>query len=167
MYPRYDLGMAALAICQYYLGTVVGDADIFGNHARVEFHRILDSVQSLGPQVIDEVIVGQVAVNAFDPMMSARVKPGLVFRLQDMATAAKLGAFGFGIEAGRPKRHKYPQNRGDGRRNQNREQDFSLGKAHTHLWLEGGRQDQALQRISLTTVPEARHGNHNGRSERP
>ena len=91
------------------------------------------------------------------------VKPGLVFRLQHVATAAKLRTLGFGIEAGRSKSHKYPQNRHDCRRNQNIDQDFSLGKAHTHLRLEGGRQDQARQGVSLTTVPEVRHGNQNGR----
>ena len=80
-----------------------------------------------------------------------------------MATAAKLRTLGFGIEAGRSKGDKYPQNRGDCRRNQNIDQGFSLGKAHTHLRLEGGRQAQALQGVSLTAVPEARHGNQNGR----
>ncbi len=80
-----------------------------------------------------------------------------------MATAAKLRTLGFGIEARRSKSHKYPQNRNDCRRNQNIDQGFSLGKAHTHLRLEGGRQDQALQGVSLTTVPEGRHGNQNGR----
>ena len=67
--PGNRLGMAALAICQHHLGAMVGNVDIIGNHARVEYHRILDALKALGHQVIDQVIIGQVAVDALDPAM--------------------------------------------------------------------------------------------------
>ena len=121
--------MAALAIFQNYLGAMVGNADVTGNHARVEFHRILDALQALRHQVVSQVIIGQVAVDAFDTVVGARVKPGLIFRLEHMATAAKLRTLGFGIEARRSKSRQYPQDRRDRRRNQHIDQGFSLGKA--------------------------------------
>ena len=155
--------MAALAISQYYLGATIGDVHVFRHPAQVEGRKILEAVESFPRQVLDEIIVGQVAVDALDAAMRPGMKPGFIFGLHRMATAAKLRTLGFGIEARRSKSRQYPQDRRDCRRNQNIDQGFSLGKAHTHLRLKGGRQDQALQGVPMTTVPEGRHSNQNGR----
>ena len=127
--PCNRLGMATLTIFQDYLGAMVGNSNGLGDAARMKSQGIFDTFHRLPNQVVGQIIVRQVAIDAFYVLMGAGVKPGLIFRLQHMATAAKLGTFGFGIEAGRSKGDKYPQNRGDCRRNQYNDQDFSLGKA--------------------------------------
>jgi len=118
--------MAALAIGHHYLGAMVGNLDIVGNPAQVEKRKILEAVHSFPCQVLDEIIVGQVAVDALDAAVRPGMEPGLVFGLHHMATAAKLRTLGFGIKARRSKSRQYPQNRCDCRRHQNIKQGFSL-----------------------------------------
>ena len=98
--------MAALAISQNYLGATVGDVHVFRHPAQVEGRKILEAVESFPRQVLNEIIVGQVAVNALDAAMRPGMKPGLEFGLHRMATAAKLRTLGLGIEAWRSKSHK-------------------------------------------------------------
>ena len=100
----------------------------FGDAARMEGQGILDTLHGLPKQVVGQIVIGQVAVDALDILMGPGVKPGLVFRLQDVATAAELRTLGFGVEPRGAKGHKDPQNRHDRRRNQHIDQDFSLGK---------------------------------------
>ena len=103
--------MAPLAIGQHHFGAVVGNLHLVGNPAQVEGRKILESVDGFPGQVLDEIIVGQVAVDALDAAMRPGMKPGFVFGLHRMATAAKLRTLGFGIEARRSKSRKYPQDR--------------------------------------------------------
>ena len=74
----------------------------------MEGYEIAHALQALGPQVMGQVVVGQVAVHALDILVRPGVEPVLVFRLQDVATAAELRAFGFGVEPRRPKGGKRP-----------------------------------------------------------
>ena len=100
--------MAAPAIGHHHSGPGVGELDGLGNAARMEGHDIAHALQGLGPQVVGQVVVGQVAVDALDILVRPGVKPGLVFRLQDVATAAELRAFGLGVEPRGPKAVKRP-----------------------------------------------------------
>lgn len=104
--------MAALAILQNYRGPTIGDANGFGDQARVKGQGILDTVHGLPEQVDGQVVVGQMAIDALEVLMGPGVKPGLILRLQYVATAAKIRRFRLGVEPRRPKSDKNRKRRG-------------------------------------------------------
>lgn len=102
----HGFGVAALAIFLHHPGAVVGEADVIGYQARMEGYKILCAVNALPYQVPEERVIGQVAVHALDLAVLAGVKPGLVFRIQHVATAAELRAFGLGVESRGTEEHE-------------------------------------------------------------
>jgi hypothetical protein len=124
-----EVGMAAATITFHHRRPVIGDVNSFGNPAGVKGEAISHTFHSLPEQVVSQVIVGEVAVDALDKLM-AGMEPGLIFRLEDVTTAAELRALGFGKEAWGSKSRKYPQTHYDNRGNQYIGEEFFLGRAH-------------------------------------
>ena len=110
--PGNDLAMAALAILQNYRGPMIGDANGFGDEARVKGQGILYAVHGLPQQVVGQVVVGQMAIHALDVLVGPGVKPGLILRLQYVAAAAKIRGFRLGVEPRRAKSDQHREHRG-------------------------------------------------------
>jgi len=145
--PGQEFGMAAAAIAFHHRGAMIRDVDGFGDEAGMKGHRILETLHGFPKQVVGQVIVGEMAIYALDVLMSPGVKPGLVFRLQHMATAAKLRTLRPGIEARRSKGHEYPQNRNDGQGYQRIDQGFVFGWAHaaSRFGVSGKKSEREYQ----------------------
>jgi hypothetical protein len=143
----YGLGMAALAIFQNHRGTMVGNADSFGDETQMEGKKVFGAVQALPHQVSHE-LMGQVAVRALGAVMG-RVTPGVLLRLHRVATAAELGALGPGVESGRSKAHKGPHTHNDYDDNDQIEQEARFpGSAH-QSHPEGFRHNSTTQPVRV------------------
>jgi len=81
--------MAADAVCLQDLFAVFRDPDPLGRKTGKEETHVLHAVNRL-PDIVDgHIIVGEMAVNAFFPSVSAGMRPCLKFRFHDVAAPAK------------------------------------------------------------------------------
>jgi hypothetical protein len=144
--PGEDFRMAALAIFLHHTLASRGKSYILAHLSGVKTDHIVDAIEGFPKEVTGKSVVGEMAVNAGNAFMGPGVKPGFVFRLQYVATAAKLRGRGFGKELGRPKGHKQSQDCGQHPETGKIEQNLGKpGNSHKDslpvglacLWIEG------------------------------
>lgn len=82
--------MAPEAILLKYGRTMFRELDVFWNPAGIKSDRVSHAFDTLPYHVPWKIVVGQMAVDAFHPPMSALMKPCFIFRFHDMATGTKL-----------------------------------------------------------------------------
>ncbi len=98
--PGDRLCVAPFTIGLGNFGPLRGQADILRDPPGIKEKGILHPQDALPGKVIHDLIVRQMAVNAFDSTVGPLVAPGLVFGLHDMAACAEFRRFGLGVEFG-------------------------------------------------------------------
>jgi hypothetical protein len=88
--PGNRLFMTPPAIFQNRFGAPVGDPDIFPNLTGIKLKHIRQAVDIFPGQVTRHIVVGKMAIHAFDPAVGPGVPPGFVLRFHDVATRAEL-----------------------------------------------------------------------------
>jgi hypothetical protein len=95
--PRDGFFMTPLAVGLGNPSPPIGEANIFGDPPGIKDKGVPHTGQALPGQMVDDLIIGQMTVNAFDSAMSPLMPPGLVFGLHDMAAGAEFWGSGCGV----------------------------------------------------------------------
>ena len=96
--PRDGFGMAALTIGFGNPGPTVRQPDFVRNPAGVKNKGIPHALNTLLGQVVDYLIIRQMAIDAFDSAVGPLMPPGFIFSLHDMAGGTEFRGFGLGIK---------------------------------------------------------------------
>lgn len=101
--PGNGFPMTPFAIGFDDFRAVLGYSNKFRDPTGVKGKDILHPGDAFPGQMIDGSVIGQVAIDAFDPAVGALMAPGLVLGLHDMAAGTEFRSFGFGVQFGRAK----------------------------------------------------------------
>jgi hypothetical protein len=105
--PGYNPFMASDAIGFDKTFSMIGNFYGFDINGRVEIHKIFCTVNALPEKMADEIVVGQMTVNALDGSVHAGHEPRLILVVHDMATVAE---FRGGGQRDYPRRNSSGQN---------------------------------------------------------
>ena len=92
--PGYHAFMASHTIGLDETFSPLGNFYGFGIGGRVEINNIPGAINPFPDQMVEDIVVGQVAIDALDGSIDSGHEPGFVFFIHDMATVAKLGSGG-------------------------------------------------------------------------
>ena len=101
-------GMAAFAVFLEDFSTMLRESDGFWHAAGVEGESVLHAFNAFPGDVAREVVVGKMAIDAFESSVAGIVEPAFVLAFHDVAAGAELRSSRPGIKPGRAKAHKGP-----------------------------------------------------------
>jgi hypothetical protein len=112
-------------------GTVIGNPNNFRDPSRIKGKNILHAGEALPGHMVDEIIIGQVAVDALEAAVGTLMSPGLIFGFHDVAPGAEFRRSGFSVQLGRAKGGKQAPGYSDyDHYPQIRPKPFTGGKEH-------------------------------------
>jgi hypothetical protein len=88
--PGYRFGMTPFTIAPDDFRPPVGQTDDVRDPAGIKGEDILHSGKAFPGQMINNLVIRQVAVYTFDPAVGPLMSPGFIFCFHDMAPGAEL-----------------------------------------------------------------------------